>query len=66
VILLADILPTFCVKLTFPWFMHRIPYAFRIFAIVAFNCASFQFVGWFNQLGLKLFGVGEKRLLNLF
>lgn len=57
VVLLFNILPALILKLFAPFFMHVIPYNLRISIVVLFAVGSFQFVGWFDFIGLKLFGV---------
>lgn len=41
IILLADILPTILIKLTAPFFIHRIAYRTRVFAIIGFAFGSY-------------------------
>eukprot|EP00771_Trimastix_marina_P001332 gnl/Trimastix_PCT/2399.p1 GENE.gnl/Trimastix_PCT/2399~~gnl/Trimastix_PCT/2399.p1 ORF type:complete len:490 (-),score=125.45 gnl/Trimastix_PCT/2399:26-1423(-) len=57
VVLLCDILPTLLIKITAPFFMHRIPYWIRIIFCVLCQLASFQLVAWCNSVGLRLIGV---------
>lgn len=57
VVLLFNILPALILKLFAPFFMHVIPYNLRISIVVLFAVGSFQFVGWFDFIGFKLFGV---------
>ncbi|CAF1065033.1 unnamed protein product [Rotaria sordida] len=56
-ILLADILPALVIKLTAPFFMHRIIYNFRFILIVIFAASSLIIVGTSKIIALSLFGV---------
>jgi len=56
-ILLADVLPTLLVKLTAPWYMHRIPYRFRVVAVIILSTAGFHVVAWSPYIWLKFIGV---------
>lgn len=55
--LLADILPTFVIKLTAPFFMDRIPYRLRIIFAIFMGLVSFQLVAWGPNSAIKLLGV---------
>lgn len=37
IVLLADVVPSFLAKLTAPYFIHRVPYAFRVIIFVALS-----------------------------
>ena len=56
-VLLADILPTFILKLTAPFFMHRLPYVFRVWVVALFGIAAFLMTGLLDSLWLRLAGV---------
>lgn len=56
-VLLADILPTFIIKLTAPFFMDRIPYRLRIIFAIFMGLVSFQLVAWGPNSAVKLIGV---------
>lgn len=57
----ANVLPSFLVKLTGPYWFHRVPYQTRVYAAAALMAASFFFVSlgqmMDNNLGLQLFGI---------
>lgn len=55
--LLADILPTFFIKITAPFFMDRIPYRIRIIFAIIMGLLSFQLVAWGPTSSIKLLGV---------
>lgn len=57
VILLADIVPTFVIKLVFPYFMNFIPYWIRVFSVVGFSLLSFILVGLQLNKVVVIFGV---------
>ncbi|XP_064399119.1 battenin-like isoform X3 [Halichondria panicea] len=57
VILLADILPTFIIKLFAPYFMNFLPYWFRVCVIVVTSALSFVFVALSVNEPLVIFGV---------
>ncbi|KNC54893.1 BTN1 protein [Thecamonas trahens ATCC 50062] len=56
-VLLADILPTFLLKLTAPFFMHKLPYSLRVWIVAIFGVAAFQMTGWLTSVWLRLTGV---------
>ena len=56
-ILLADILPTLIVKLTFPFFLQRIPYSIKITLISLFALSSFVIVALAHTVWLSIVGV---------
>ena len=56
-VLLADILPTFVIKMTAPFFMDRIPYRIRIIFAIVMGLISFQLVAWGPTSTWKLLGV---------
>lgn len=55
-ILLADIVPSLCIGLIAPFFMHYIPYNIRIVVVCACSLASFQLVAWFDNVIVKTVG----------
>ena len=57
-ILLADILPTLIVKLTFPFFLQRIPYSIKITLISLFALSSFVIVALAHTVWLSIVGGG--------
>lgn len=65
-ILLADILPGICVKLLAPFFVHHIPYSFRVCIVVLANSLSFSMVAlapgehpWLIFLGVGMASLGS-------
>ncbi|CAF1080313.1 unnamed protein product [Adineta ricciae] len=56
-VLLADILPALAIKVTAPFFMHKIIYNIRFAFIVLFAASSLLIVGTSNIIALSLFGV---------
>ncbi|EDO31561.1 predicted protein, partial [Nematostella vectensis] len=56
-ILLADILPTLLIKVTAPFYMHKLSYNFRSILCVLLAFASFFMVAYSHALGLSLLGV---------
>ncbi|KAK3799217.1 hypothetical protein RRG08_054344 [Elysia crispata] len=56
-ILLADILPTLIVKLTFPMFLQKIPYPVKITLVAGFGFASFLIVAFAHKVWLSIIGV---------
>ena len=55
--LLADILPTFIIKISAPFFMDRIPYRIRIVFAILMGLISFQLVAWGTNSAWRLAGV---------
>ncbi|XP_056143887.1 battenin [Lampris incognitus] len=73
-VLLADILPTLVIKLAAPFFIHRLPYGFRVLfcvgaAITSFLLVSFSSAMWMSILGVIFAsmssGMGELSFLSL-
>ncbi|XP_041718640.1 battenin isoform X1 [Coregonus clupeaformis] len=73
-VLLADILPTLLIKLSAPFFIHKLPYGFRVLVCVATAIASFLVVSfsstvWMSTLGVIFAsvssGLGELSFLSL-
>ncbi|AEO62098.1 hypothetical protein MYCTH_2313074 [Thermothelomyces thermophilus ATCC 42464] len=59
-VLLADVVPSFATKLIAPYFIHRVPYAFRVCVFVTLSCAGMLVVAGApadGAVGWKLFGV---------
>lgn len=72
-VLLADILPTLFIKITAPFYMHKIKYSIRIaicvlFAFASYFVVAFSHVLWFSLLGVVFAsissGFGEITLLS--
>ncbi|KAK3493432.1 protein btn-1 [Neurospora crassa] len=60
VVLLADVMPSFLTKLVAPYFIHRIPYATRIFIFVALSSAGMLLIAFTppsRSVAVKLIGV---------
>ncbi|XP_036446224.1 battenin isoform X2 [Colossoma macropomum] len=73
-VLLADIIPTFLIKLTAPFYIHKVPYGFRVLvcvatAAVSFLVVSFSATVWMSILGVIFAsvssGLGELSFLSL-
>ncbi|KAJ7990036.1 hypothetical protein DPEC_G00310690 [Dallia pectoralis] len=73
-VLLADILPTLVIKFSAPFFIHKLPYGFRVLvcvatAITSFLMASFSSTVWMSILGVIFAsvssGLGELSFLAL-
>ncbi|VDK77229.1 unnamed protein product [Onchocerca ochengi] len=56
-VLLADILPCLLVKLTFPFFMQRIPFGIRHFIICLLQALSYLIVAFSSGIVMSLTGV---------
>ncbi|KAM3721109.1 Battenin [Dirofilaria immitis] len=56
-VLLADILPCLFVKLTFPFFMQRIPFGIRHFIICVLQALSYLIVAFSSRVVMSLTGV---------
>jgi battenin len=57
IVLLADVAPSLFMKLVAPYFIHVIPYRFRILGLVALSFVGMQLVAWQEELPARLFGV---------
>lgn len=57
VVLLADVLPSFLIKLAAPFFIHKIPYDRRISLLVGLSTVGMLSVSLASPLFLKLVGV---------
>lgn len=73
-VLVADILPTLVLKILAPFFIHRMPYGFRVLfcvvmAMLSFLLVSFSTAVWFSILGVICAsissGLGELSFLSL-
>ncbi|GMR52594.1 hypothetical protein PMAYCL1PPCAC_22789, partial [Pristionchus mayeri] len=73
-ILLADIIPSLCIKATFPFFMQRIPFGFRMLVVILFQTGSYLMVAFSVNMPMSIAGVvfasvcsglGEITLLSL-
>ncbi|KAL0993621.1 hypothetical protein UPYG_G00110670 [Umbra pygmaea] len=73
-VLLADILPTLLIKFSAPFFIHKLPYGFRVLvcvaaAVISFLMASFSSTVWMSILGVIFAsvssGLGELSFLSL-
>ncbi|KHJ93977.1 CLN3 protein [Oesophagostomum dentatum] len=56
-VLIADNLPSLVVKLTFPFFMHRIPFVFRHLFVCLLQSASYFVVAFSVNVPMSLAGV---------
>lgn len=60
IVLLADVVPSFATKLVAPYFIHHVPYAFRVCVFVTLSCAGMLVVAAApveGAVGWKLLGV---------
>ncbi|KAK3396892.1 batten's disease protein Cln3 [Sordaria brevicollis] len=60
VVLLADVMPSFLTKLVAPYFIHRIPYATRIFIFVGLSSAGMLLIAFTppsQSVAVRLIGV---------
>ncbi|XP_063791400.1 battenin isoform X2 [Pseudophryne corroboree] len=56
-VLLADILPTLVIKFTAPFYIHQIPYNYRVSLCILTAAASFLVVSFSTNIALSLLGV---------
>uniref|UniRef100_A0A8B9JGQ2 Battenin n=1 Tax=Astyanax mexicanus TaxID=7994 RepID=A0A8B9JGQ2_ASTMX len=56
-VLLADILPTLLIKLTAPFYIHKVPYGFRVLLCVATATISFLMVSFSSTVLMSISGV---------
>ncbi|KAM4697512.1 battenin [Rhinophrynus dorsalis] len=56
-VLLADILPTLVIKFTAPFYIHQIPYNYRVCLCILTAAASFLIVSYSAQVAVSLLGV---------
>lgn len=57
VVLLADVLPSFFIKLTAPFYIHMFPYSLRIAALIALSFCGMLIIASFDSIALRLFGI---------
>lgn len=56
-VLLADILPTLFIKMTAPFYIHKVPYGFRVLFCVSMAMASFLLVSFSSAVWMSILGV---------
>ncbi|KAL5015071.1 hypothetical protein ScPMuIL_009341 [Solemya velum] len=56
-ILLADILPTLCIKFTAPFYIQKISYRIKVLAVIAFALISFLLVAFSQGIMMSILGV---------
>ncbi|KAL7860680.1 hypothetical protein AOLI_G00170290 [Acnodon oligacanthus] len=56
-VLLADIVPTFLIKLTAPFYIHKVPYGFRVLVCVVTATVSFLVVSFSSNVWMSILGV---------
>ncbi|XP_071764931.1 battenin [Centroberyx gerrardi] len=56
-VLLADILPTLVIKLFAPFYIHKLPYGFRVLFCVSMAVASFLLVSFSATVWMSILGV---------
>ncbi|XP_040295536.1 battenin [Bufo bufo] len=56
-VLLADILPTLIIKFTAPFYIHQIPYNYRVSLCIITAAASFLIVSFSTHVAVSLLGV---------
>ncbi|XP_043081383.1 battenin [Puntigrus tetrazona] len=56
-VLLADILPTLLIKLTAPFYIHKVPYGFRVLVCFFTAVVSFLMVSFSSTILMSIFGV---------
>uniref|UniRef100_A0A8C1XKI2 Battenin n=1 Tax=Cyprinus carpio TaxID=7962 RepID=A0A8C1XKI2_CYPCA len=56
-VLLADILPTLLIKFTAPFYIHRVPYGFRVLVCFFTAVVSFLMVSFSSTILMSIFGV---------
>ncbi|CDK24566.1 unnamed protein product [Kuraishia capsulata CBS 1993] len=56
-VLLADVLPSFSLKLTAPFFIHIIPYSYRIFVLIGLSMLGMVIVAFATETSWILFGI---------
>lgn len=57
IVLLADVLPAFFIKVLSPFFIHLIPYERRIWILIALSSVGMIVVSLSPSLGLKILGI---------
>ncbi|KAL1278414.1 hypothetical protein QQF64_025087 [Cirrhinus molitorella] len=56
-VLLADILPTLIIKFTAPFYIHKVPYGFRVLVCFITAVVSFLMVSFSSTIFMSIFGV---------
>ncbi|XP_051571336.1 battenin-like isoform X2 [Myxocyprinus asiaticus] len=56
-VLLADILPTLVIKFTAPFYIHKVPYGFRVLVCFSMAVVSFLMVSFSSTILMSIFGV---------
>ncbi|XP_002943037.3 battenin isoform X2 [Xenopus tropicalis] len=56
-VLLADILPTLLIKFTAPFYIHLVPYNYRVSLCILTAAGSFLIVSYSTQIAVSLLGV---------
>uniref|UniRef100_A0A672RR18 Battenin n=1 Tax=Sinocyclocheilus grahami TaxID=75366 RepID=A0A672RR18_SINGR len=56
-VLLADILPTLLIKFTAPFYIHKVPYGFRVLVCFITAVVSFLMVSFSSTILMSIFGV---------
>ncbi|XP_018977443.2 battenin-like isoform X1 [Cyprinus carpio] len=56
-VLLADILPTLIIKFTAPFYIHKVPYGFRVLVCFITAVVSFLMVSFSSTILMSIFGV---------
>ncbi|XP_051571657.1 battenin [Myxocyprinus asiaticus] len=56
-VLLADILPTLIIKFTAPFYIHKVPYGFRVLVCFSTAVVSFLMVSFSSTILMSIFGV---------
>ncbi|KAJ1920863.1 battenin CLN3 protein [Tieghemiomyces parasiticus] len=57
IILVASIVPSTVLNIVAPYFVHRIPYHFRIITVVLSLIASLHIVAWVDHVAIRIAGV---------
>uniref|UniRef100_A0A4W4DTU6 Battenin n=1 Tax=Electrophorus electricus TaxID=8005 RepID=A0A4W4DTU6_ELEEL len=56
-VLLADVIPTLLIKITAPFFIHKVPYGCRVLTCVTTATASFLVVSFSSAVWMSILGV---------
>ena len=65
-VLLADIIPSMVVKLSFPFFMQRIPFGMRHGVVVLLQCVSYFMVAYSTSVAMSLAGGFSASVIQCF
>ncbi len=57
IVLLADIMPSFAVKLLAPFVIHLIPYRLRILVFTCLSITGMQIIAWSGGIPMRLLGI---------